>query len=167
MKVENTIKEIFYRGNRRVTVSDKQIVLFGLNNEDHGLEITKVQEIVRYQEVTKLPDTRDYIQGVINLRNKIIPVIDLKYKLYQKISEINEETRIIIAKIEDTMAGIIADNVSEVLRIPEENIESTPHLLGKSKGISGIGKLEGRLVTLLELDNLLDADDLKQVEEAV
>lgn len=146
-------------------MADQQIVLFGLNNEDYGLEITKVQEIVRYQEVKKLPDTIDYIQGVINLRGKIIPIIDLKYKLYQQISEISEETRIIVVKIGETMAGVIADNVSEVLLIPEENIEEAPHLLGKSVGIAGIGKLEDRLITLLELDNLLSIDDLKQVEQ--
>ena len=107
-------------------MADKQIVLFGLNNEDYGLDINKVQEIVRYQEVKKLPETIDYILGVINLRDKIIPIIDLKYKLYQQVSEITEDTRIIVVKIAETLAGVIADNVYEVLLIPEENIEDAP-----------------------------------------
>ncbi|NMA01231.1 MAG: purine-binding chemotaxis protein CheW [Clostridia bacterium] len=148
-------------------MADKQIVLFGLNNEDYGLDINKVQEIVRYQEVKKLPETIDYILGVINLRDKIIPIIDLKYKLYQQVSEITEDTRIIVVKIAETLAGVIADNVYEVLLIPEENIEDAPRILGHSVGIAGIGKLEDRLITLLELDNLLSADDLRQVDQVV
>lgn len=150
-------------------MADKQVVVFTLLSEEYGLEITKVQEIVRYQEVTKLPEAPEFIKGIINLRGQVIPVIDLKKRFYGLNSEITENTRIVVVKAGTSILGIIADQVSEVLHIPEEAIEPTPTLLQgfNQSGIVGVGKLEGRLLIILELEKALSGEELKEIEEAV
>src|SRR5690554_5592647 len=127
-------------------MSDKQVVVFKLLNEEYGLDITQVQEIVRYLDITKIPEAPNYIKGILNLRGQVIPVIDLKRRFYQLDSDVSENTRIVVVKIRESIIGIIADEVSEVLRIPEETIEPTPTLLKEFNhiGIWGIGKLEER-----------------------
>ena len=146
-------------------MGDKQVVVFRLNKEEYGIEITEVQEIVRYQEVTNIPEAPDFVKGIINLRGKVIPVIDLKYRFYNQNSVITEESRIIVIKVEDSILGIIADNVSEVLRVPEEDIESTTLLIGNMGGISAIGKLEGRLLMFLDLKKALSAEELFEIDQ--
>ncbi|MDK2823634.1 MAG: purine-binding chemotaxis protein CheW [Clostridia bacterium] len=150
-------------------MADKQIVVFSLLNEEYGLEITSVQEIVRFQEITKIPEAPDFIKGIINLRGQVIPVIDLKQRFYNIKSEITEDTRIVVVKIGTKTIGIIADQVSEVLHIPEEAIEPTPALLNdfNQSGITGVGKLEDRLLILLDLEKTLSRDELKQINKVV
>ncbi|KJS87756.1 MAG: hypothetical protein JM58_03595 [Peptococcaceae bacterium BICA1-8] len=148
-------------------MADKQVVVFGLSNEKYGLEITVVQEIVRYQDITRVPEAPLFIKGVVNLRGQVIPVVDLKRRFYQVDSEVTEETRIVVVKVGDKTIGIIADEVSEVLRIPEEAIEPTPTLLNSfnQSGIIGVGKLEGSLLILLDLENTLSSKELKEIEK--
>jgi len=150
-------------------MADKQVVVFRLLDEEYGLEITGVQEIVRYQDITKIPEAPVFIKGILNLRGQVIPVIDLKRRFYGVDSTITEATRIVVVKVGDKTIGIIADEVSEVLRIAEEAIEPTPSLLNdfNQSGIIGVGKLENRLLILLDLAKTLSSEELKEIKKVV
>ena len=150
-------------------MADKQVVVFRILSEEYGLEISGIQEIVRYQNITRIPEAPLFIKGIVNLRGQVIPVVDLKRRFYQVDSQVTEDTRIVVVKVGDKTIGIIADEVSEVLRIPEEAIEPTPTLLNSfnQSGIIGVGKLEGRLLILLDLENTLSSEELNEIKKVV
>lgn len=150
-------------------MADKQVVVFRILSEEYGLEISGIQEIVRYQNITRIPEAPLFIKGIVNLRGQVIPVVDLKRRFYQVDSQVTEDTRIVVVKVDDKTIGIIADEVSEVLRIPEEAIEPTPTLLNSfnQSGIIGVGKLEGRLLILLDLENTLSSEELNEIKKVV
>lgn len=142
-------------------MSEQQLVVFGLGKEEYGVEITQVQEIVRLQEITKLPDTPYFVEGVVNLRGKVIPLIDLKKRFGLEVNERNTDNRIIVVNVNNNTVGVIVDYVSEVLRLSEDNIEPPPQIV---KGIDkeylrGIGKVDNRLLILLDLDKILSHEE--------
>jgi len=146
-----------------------QLVTFKLGNEEFGVDILKVQEINRMMEITRIPNAPPFIEGVINLRGKIIPIVDLRKKLgfvngNGGISE--KTTRIIVVELDGLVLGFIVDSVSEVLRIPENTIEPPPSIVGgvESDYIEGVGKLDNRLLILLELKKLFTSTDRKDME---
>lgn len=134
-----------------------QLVVFYLGREEYGVSILKVQEIKRMTDITRVPHTPDYIKGVMNLRGSVLPVIDLKKRLGLPPGEYTDDTRIIIVKIDDISVGLIVDAVSEVLAIPQENIEPPQTIIGgvTEVYISGVGKLENRLLILLKLEAII------------
>ncbi len=135
-----------------------QLVSFNIDNEEYGIDILKVEEIIRVILITKIPNTPDFIEGVINLRGKVIPIIDLRSRLNKIKKVYDNNTRVIVVEVSGITVGIIVDSVSEVLRIPKSITEPPPSIVaGKnSEYISGIGKLEGRLLILLDLEKVLD-----------
>jgi purine-binding chemotaxis protein CheW len=144
-----------------------QLVTFRIGNEEFGIDIQKVQEINRMIETTKIPNTPAHVEGVVNLRGKIIPIIDLRAKLGFEGAERDKATRIMVVEIEGNVLGFIVDSVSEVLRIHNATIEPTPSITGTTDTtyIQGVINLSDRLLILLNL-NTLFADDLKKVELA-
>lgn len=141
-----------------------QLVTFRLANEEYGLPITKVQEINRLVPVTKLPQTPSFMEGIINLRGRIIPVIDLRKRFELPITAHDEYTRIIIVEINGQTVGVTVDAVTEVVRISTANVEPPPlSVTVNSRYISGVGKQDGRLIILLEIDQILS----EQEEQAV
>jgi purine-binding chemotaxis protein CheW len=144
-----------------------QLVIFRLAQEEYGLPITKVQEINRLVPITKLPQTPEFMEGVINLRGRIIPVIDLRKRFTLEISEHNDESRIIIVEVCGQTVGVIVDAVAEVVRIAASSVEPPPpSFILDAKYIQGVGKLEGRLLILLEIDEILTSQEaitLKQI----
>ena len=149
----------------------KQLVSFRIGSEEFGVDILKVQEIIRLPNVTPIPNAPRFIQGVINLRGKIIPVIDLRKRL--KIQGQKEETdsrkaRILIVELDAYVTGFIVDSVSEVMKISTGNIEPTPHLVASSIGaeyIKGVVKLPNRLIILLDFRAVLNAREEKELEK--
>lgn len=146
---------------------------FRLAEEEYGLEILKVQEIIQMQSVTKVPRTPSYVGGVINLRGKVIPVIDLREKLGLPAVENTEKTCIIVVQIScksgKIITGIIIDEVKEVLDIAAANIEETPDF-GSSintEFILGIGKIGQTVKILLDLDRVMDAGELDSLQRGV
>lgn len=133
-----------------------QLVTFKLGDEEYGIDILKVQEINRMTEITTMPKAPFSVEGVINLRGKVIPVVNLRKKFGLDIKEVDAQSRIIVVDIGSTV-GLIVDSVSEVLRISSDTIEPPPPLTGGigSEYIMGIGKLEDRLIILLDIDKLL------------
>lgn len=135
-----------------------QFVTFTLNNEEYAVDILSVQEINRITEITRVPNSPDYVEGVINLRGKVIPVINLRRKFNLEDRASDETSRIIIMDIGGITNGLIVDSVSEVLRVPSSVIEQAPAVSSDkgSKFIKGIAKLEDRLIILLDIDKLID-----------
>lgn len=134
-----------------------QLVSFTLGNEEYAVNILNVQEINRITEITRVPNSPDYVEGVINLRGKVIPVINLRKKFHFEDKPTDDTSRIIIMEIQGITNGLIVDSVSEVLRIPENSVEPAPPMSAElqSQFIKGIAKLENRLIILIDLDNLL------------
>jgi len=142
------------------TVGDEvlQFVTFTLNNEEYAVDILSVQEINRVTEITKVPNSPDYVEGVINLRGKVIPVINLRKKFNFEEKAIDDSSRIIIMEIQGIINGVIVDSVSEVLRISASAIEAAPPVASDSisQFIKGLAKLDNRLIILVEIDNLIE-----------
>ena len=136
--------------------SEIQLVIFKLGREEYGVSILQVQEIKRITEITRVPHTPDYIKGVINLRGSVLPVIDLKNRLNLPQQGSTEDMRIIIVKVKDISVGMIVDAVSEVMTINEKDIDSPDVVAGSVSAnyLSGVGKLENRLLILLNLDEI-------------
>ncbi|MBC8553205.1 MAG: chemotaxis protein CheW [Nitrospira sp.] len=133
-----------------------QFVTFTLNNEEYAVDILNVQEINRIAEITPAPNAPDHVEGVINLRGKVIPVINLRKKFGLEDKKRDETSRIIIIEIQEITNGLIVDAVSEVLRIPSSLIEAAPPMSSDihANYIKGIAKLDGRLIILLDMNQL-------------
>jgi purine-binding chemotaxis protein CheW len=136
---------------------ERQLVVFQLGAELYGVEISRVHEIIRLQSVTRVPRAPAYVEGVINLRGKVIPVVDLRRRLGLPTAEHTRASRIVVVEIGDQVVGVIVDGVSEVLRVNGASIEPpSPVVAGlEAEHINGIAKLTDRLVILLDLDRVL------------
>jgi len=153
--------------NNVQSAQELQLVAFRLGREEYGLPINKVQEINRLTPVTKLPQAPSFMEGIINLRGRIIPIIDLR-KRFGLEAENKDETRIIIVDINSQIVGIIVDAVTEVMRLPATSIEPPPpSFILDAEYIDGVGKLADRLLILLNIDKVLTSQEnivLKQLD---
>ena len=140
-----------------------QLVVFDLASEYYGIDISDVKEIIRMQSITRVPGTADYMEGVLNLRGQIAPVVDLRKRLNLRVSEQTKESRIVVIDVGDKNVGVIVDGVTEVLRIPVSSVEPPAQMLqsGDSVHLKGIAKLQDKLVILLDMSNILnDCSDI-------
>jgi purine-binding chemotaxis protein CheW len=146
----------------------QQLVTFRLGEEEYGVDILKVHEIDRMMDITEVPNSPPCIEGVINLRGKVIPVINLRKKFGLPAREADERTKIVVVDI-GTSAGMIVDSVSEVLRISSDMIEPPPPMAAGagSEFIRGVGKLKDRLLILLDIEKLLGVGDTQTMNKAV
>lgn len=144
----------------KVADLEEQLVVFGLGDEVYGVDISRVQEIIRMQDITQVPGAPHFVEGVINLRGRIIPVIDLRRRFGLHDVQAGASSRIVVVETEGHVIGMIVDAVSEVLRVSTTCIEPpSPLLTGiDSEYIRGIAKLEERLIILLQLDKVLTGD---------
>ena len=146
-----------------------QLVTFHLGQEEFGLDILKVQEINRMVEITKVPQAPHYCEGVINLRGKVIPVIDLRKKFEMDVEEWTKNTRIVVCDVDGTVIGMIVDAVEEVLRIPSSTIEPAPEIVTtvNSDYIKGVAKLEERLLIFLDISKIAGemTQEIRQLEQ--
>ena|ERR1700690_639027 len=133
-----------------------QVVSFRLGEEEYGLEILKVQEIIRKPELTRVPNSPRCVEGVINLRGKVIPIVGLRKRFGLCARENDKATRIIVIEVSGEIMGFEVDSVSEVLRVPIETVEPPPRLSRQSNEyVSGVGKLQNRLLLLLDVTRLI------------
>lgn len=142
-----------------------QIVSFRLANEEYGLDIMKVQEIILVDQITQLPQVPDYVRGLINLRGHVNPVIDLRCRFGLPVSEQTEETRIIVVNVGSRTMGLVVDAVHEVLRIAPEQVEPPPSGLSgiDHNYIIGLVKFDKKLLILLEIDSLLSIEEQNEM----
>ncbi len=150
----------------------EQLISFAVGEEDYGVEIQKVKEVIRKKEITRLPKTPAFMRGVINLRGDVIPIIDLREKFGLEQEEYTEMTRVIVVEVDEKSIGMVVDSVSHVIRLSQDEIEPPPPLVG---GLSidylrGVGKLGDKLIVLLKIDQILTEQEkleLQEIEEMV
>jgi len=147
---------------------EKYIVGFQVGRETYGVPITSLQEIVRVPEITAVPDAPDYLEGVINLRGRIVSVVDLRKRFGQASAGLDRRSRILVVEHRGRPAGMIVDSASEVLKIPESEIEAAPAMMqeGGLDCVTGLGKYQGRLIILLDVGKVLAAGDLRPAAPA-
>jgi purine-binding chemotaxis protein CheW len=147
---------------------DLQVVGFRIGSETFGVRIGSVREIVRVPEITAVPSAPETVEGVINLRGKIIPVMDLRKRFGQSQIQPDKKNRILVVELENKLVGLIVNAASEVLKIAPSEIEAPGNLFseGESSYVTGVGKLKGRLIILLDIAKLLHRPEFKRFEEA-
>lgn len=135
---------------------------FSLGGESYGIEIRYVTEIIGIQPITEIPELPDYVMGIINLRGKIIPVMDVRLRFKKEPKEYNDRTCVIVVDIHDMSIGLIVDSVSEVLAIPEQDIVEPPQMKKgyRNQYIKSIGKVGSDVKLLLDCDMLLTEEDI-------
>ncbi len=156
-----------HQDTKTIADSELQLVVFSIGSEEFGVEIMNVQEIIRMTSITRIPQAPDYIKGIINLRGRIIVVINLNVVLGMQSKDQDENTRIVVASIGDTVMGFVVDAVSEVIRLPEKSVEPAPPVIADKLGteyVMGVGKLDNRLLILLNLAKVLGAKELHKVQ---
>jgi len=144
------------------------IVGFQVGRETYGVPITSLHEIVRVPEITAVPDAPDYLEGVINLRGKIVSVMDLRKRFGEKQASVKRQNRILVVEHAGRLAGLIVDSASEVLKIPADAVEAPPAVFqdGGLNCVTGLGKVGGRLVVLLDMSKLLAPASLQATADA-
>lgn len=150
-------------------VEKQKYVTFMSGNEYFGLKIEYVNEIIVLQEITAIPETEDYIKGLINLRGKIIPVIDVRLRFKQKAFEYNDRTCVIVINVDSTTVGLIVEKIAEVVEISSDNLLPSPSLShsekkGQDRYVYAIGKVGNSVKLLLDPEKLLH-DDMKILEQ--
>ena len=144
-----------------------KFLTFILGDEIYGIEILKAREIIGLMEITTVPQTPDYMKGVINLRGKVIPVIDLRMKFAMQEEEHTQETCVIVVEVNGTSIGLIVDSVSEVSDINGADIEDSPSF-GQgidTSFIMGLGKVKEEIIVLLDIETVLSTEELKMAVE--
>lgn len=146
-----------------------QLLTFEVGSEEYAVSILTVQEINRMMQITRVPQCADCVEGVINLRGRIIPVVDLRKRFKLEPSEHTASHRIVVVEMEDRVIGFIVDSVHEVLRIDSSIVEPPPATMANVdvSYVEGVGKLDDRLLILLNLSRLLDVHELGQVDQTI
>jgi purine-binding chemotaxis protein CheW len=151
--------------NTNAVHKEKQLVVFALAKEAYGVDISTVHEIIRMQAITKVPRAPDFVEGVINLRGKVIPVVDMRKRLGLTVSQQTKNSRIVVVDINNQEVGMVVDAVTEVLRTPAESIEPPSAIITTvdSTYLLGIAKLEDRLIILLDLEQIFSISEKKKL----
>ncbi len=143
----------------------EKYLIFSLDREEYGIEIKYVTEIVGMQTITTVPELPDYVKGVINLRGKIIPVLDVRVRFRKEVHQYNERTCIVVIDFSDYLVGLIVDRVAEVINIKDESIVPPPNFAGTNRFIKGIGKSSNGVKLILECRRLLNDEELETISE--
>jgi purine-binding chemotaxis protein CheW len=145
---------------------EKKVIVFVLGSEEYGVEVDKVRTIERMQPMTRVPKVPAFINGVINLRGVVVPIIDLRARFGLDHAEYNDNTRIIIVAAEEFEVGLIVDSANDVIDLDSDEIDSPPEIVGgiKAKYLDGIARIgENRLLVLLNLERVLDKSEIQQL----
>ncbi|MEO5937142.1 MAG: chemotaxis protein CheW [Terriglobales bacterium] len=146
---------------------DLHLVGFRIGRETFGVPIDMVHEIVRVPDITAVPDSPEYIEGVINLRGKIVSIVDLRKRFGEKQITRNKKNRILVVEVETKMVGLIVDAASEVLKMAPTNVDAPPNVFeeGELNYVTGVGKLNDRLIILIDLNKILQKGELRRLSE--
>jgi len=139
----------------------RQFISFSVGDEEYGLELLRVKEVIRVREITWLPRAPAFVKGIINLRGDVIPIVDLREKFGLEAVGETAQTRVIVVEMGGQLVGMVVDSASQVVRIPAAQIDPPPPVLGgfSQEFITGVGKLEDKLVVLLNVDSLLTSEE--------
>ena len=141
-----------------------QLVVFNIGKELYGVGIESVHEIVKVPDITEVPDAPAFLQGVINLRGKIVPVVDLRKRMHLDGKERTKTSRVLITENDERLVGLLVDAVSEVLKLPPESVEAPPEMISSIgvEYITGVAKVGGNLIILLNLEKVFSVEDMKK-----
>lgn len=141
---------------------ETQLVTFKVDREEYGVHIMQVQEIIRLAAITRVPRAPSFVEGIMDLRGKVLPVVDLRKRFALPTKEHTENSRVVVVNIDDMTLGLIVDAISEVMRLPNGAIEPPPRIIAgiESRFLKGIGRLEKRLLILLDLDKVFSEDEV-------
>lgn len=147
--------------------NDVKAIVFRLKDEEYGVEVGQVKSIERLEHITRVPNTPHFVKGVINLRGIVTPIIDLRARFGFEESEYTDSTRAIVVNVSDKEVGLIVDEANDVIDITEDDIEPPPSVVGGVDAVylRGVAKLEKRLLILLNLDKVLTAEEMKQIDD--
>lgn len=145
----------------------KQYVTFVIGNEYYGVEVLKVQEIIGMTQIVHVPNSAEFMKGVINLRGTVVPVVDMRKRFRMQERDYDMFTVIIIVEVKNRMIGMIVDSVSDVVDMEESSIQDTPHFAAKIETdyIRGMGQVDDKLVIILDIDRILSASDLEKISQ--
>ena len=151
------------------TTEVKQLISFTVGNEEYGLELLRVKEVIRMRQVTWLPKAPSCVKGIINLRGQVIPIIDLRERFDLPHARDTAMTRVIVVEIERKPVGMVVDSASQVVRVPVDQFEPPPPVLGEeaSSFISAVGKIGDRLVTIMDVEKLLGREEMRRIERTL
>ncbi|KGX93151.1 chemotaxis protein CheW [Pontibacillus halophilus JSM 076056 = DSM 19796] len=147
-------------------MEETKVIVFQLKNEEYGVPVNQVGSIERVQHITRVPNSPDFVKGVINLRGIVTPVVDLRTRFGLEELEHQENTRMIIVQMDQMHVGLVVDAANDVIDIPQEAIEPAPEVVGSVEAdyIKGVAKLEKRLLILLNLDKVFSNAEVKQLQ---
>lgn len=147
-------------------MGELQTVVFSLNGQYYGAEASQVFQIIRYQETTKVPRMPKFVDGIINYRDMVLPVINLNKRFEIGELVITRKTKILVAKMEDKLAGFVVNDVSEIVKFSDDELEPAPNVVygDSSKFISKIGKKEDRLITIIDMEKILSDSEIKRLK---
>jgi purine-binding chemotaxis protein CheW len=154
--------------SRRESDRIRELVAFRIGSEDYAVDIQRVQEINRFTELVSLPQAPEFIEGLLNLRGRVIPVVSLRKRFGLPDKPRDSDTRILVTEISGRTVGFMVDSVSEVLRLPVESISPAPQLVTNERAeyLSGVGKSGDRLWVLLDLERLLSTGEIHELSRA-
>lgn len=146
---------------------EKQLVIFKLGNEEYGVDIMQVKEIIRTTTITKIPQVPSFVEGIISLRGEILPIIDMRKKFGLPEAERTRQTRILVINLDNVTIGGIVDEVTEVLRLPKDAITPPPPVIRgiNTEYLQGVGQIDGRIIILLDMSKILTSNEVIQIEE--
>lgn len=149
--------------------NEEQLIIFNVGNEEFGLNVLIVQEIIRYTKPTRIPHASRYVEGVIDFRGEVIPVVNMRDKFGIEIGAANELSVIIVVEYSGKVLGLVVDGVSDILNLPKEKIQPAPEFTSeeKTKYLRAMGKLNERLILILDVEKILDLKEEKRLDELV
>ncbi len=165
IKDNGLLEDFFYIDDDEDTQKDKYLS-FKIREEEYGVEISCVIEVIGMQKITEIPDMPDFIKGVINLRGQVIPVTDVRTRFKLEPKEYTDRTCILVVNVNETHIGLIVDTVSDVLDIPEDDVDPPPTVNAKpgSRFIKGMGKINEDVLIILDVQKILYEDELEQID---
>jgi purine-binding chemotaxis protein CheW len=152
-------------------MAEQQLVVFGLGKEEFGIDISRVREIVRLQNITTIPQSMDFVEGIVNLRGQIVPIVDLgkRFLVVERDEEKEADRKIIVVHMEGQNIGILVDGVSEILRVSDESVEPTPPMVTSGMSaefIRGVAKVKERLIIVLDLDRIFSSEEREMLSQS-
>jgi purine-binding chemotaxis protein CheW len=148
------------------SLADKYLT-FIIDNQDYGIEIKYITEIISIQPIIKVPDIPDYVKGIINLRGRVIPIIELRIRFKKESVEYSDKTGIVVIDIDDKLIGLIVDCVNDVVTIPNNDMAESSIINKDFKNgyINGFGKIEGNIILLLDCEKILTYEEIKNIDK--
>jgi purine-binding chemotaxis protein CheW len=146
-----------------------QLISFAVGDEEYGLDLLRVKEVIRVTEITRLPRCPAFVKGIINLRGDVIPILDLRERFGLASREQTAATRVIVVDVDGRLVGLTVDSASQVLRLPASQIEPPPPIIGglASEYVIGVGKVDGRLIIIINADRVLSGAERSGLGEMV